>query len=115
MSSNTIFDGPELRRGARACLAPAAAVFIFAFVLGALAHQRGWGLSYLVLFILGISGASVQAVAIQMWSPVNDILPLFVACFSVHLRYARVHLPQWRGIESRIAARLREAMAAAGR
>lgn len=90
MSSNTIFDWPELRRGARACLAPAAAVFIFAFVLGALAHQRGWGLSYLVLFILGISGASVQAVAIQMWLPVNDILPLFVACFSVHLRYVLI-------------------------
>jgi hypothetical protein len=34
---------------------------------------------------------------------------------AVHLRYARVHLPQWRGIESRIAARLREAMAAARR
>jgi hypothetical protein len=34
---------------------------------------------------------------------------------AVHLRYARVHLPQWRGIESRIATRLREAMAAARR
>jgi hypothetical protein len=34
---------------------------------------------------------------------------------AVHLRYARVHLPQWRAIESRIAARLREAMAAARR
>lgn len=34
---------------------------------------------------------------------------------AVHLRYARVHLPQWRGIESRIAARLREAMADARR
>lgn len=34
---------------------------------------------------------------------------------AVHLRYARVHLPQWRGIESRIATRLREAMTAARR
>lgn len=34
---------------------------------------------------------------------------------AVHLRYARVHLPQWRAIESRIAARLREAMATARR
>ena len=34
---------------------------------------------------------------------------------AVHLRYARVHLPQWRGIESRIAARLREAMVVARR
>lgn len=28
---------------------------------------------------------------------------------AVYLRYARVHLPQWRGIESRLATRLREA------
>lgn len=34
---------------------------------------------------------------------------------AVHLRYARVHLSQWRGIESRLAARLREAMATARR
>lgn len=34
---------------------------------------------------------------------------------AVHLRYARVHLPQWRGIESRLATRLREAMAASSR
>lgn len=34
---------------------------------------------------------------------------------AVHLRYARVHLSQWRDIESRLAARLREAMAAARR
>lgn len=38
---------------------------------------------------------------------------LFEDDIAVHLRYARVHLPQWRGIESRLAARLREAMAAA--
>lgn len=85
--SGSLFHGPELRRGARACLAPAAAVFIFAFALGALTHQREWSMPYMVLFILGVTGASVQAVAIQMWTPTHDILPLFVACFSVHLRY----------------------------
>jgi hypothetical protein len=37
---------------------------------------------------------------------------LLDADIAVYMRYARVHLPQWRQIESRIADRLRQAMAA---
>jgi predicted branched-subunit amino acid permease len=85
--SSGLFYWPDLYRGARACLAPTAAVFIFAFALGALTYKLEWSMAYLILFILGVTGASVQAVAIQMWTPTQDIFPLFAACFSVQVRY----------------------------
>lgn len=86
-TSDSLFQRQQLQLGARACLAPAVAVFIFAFVMGALAHQHGWQPSYLMLFCLGIVGASIQAVSLQLWGTSHDMVPILIACFAVHLRY----------------------------
>ena len=85
--SDSLFQPQQLALGARACLAPAVAVFIFAFVMGALAYQHAWNTPYLILFCLGIVGASIQAVSLQLWGSSHDIAPILIACFAVHLRY----------------------------
>ncbi len=80
----------QMGRGARACLGPGLAVLVFSFVMGALAHQANWTLPYIVAFCLGVAGASVQAIALQMWGSPADLVPILVAGFAVHLRYALI-------------------------
>jgi predicted branched-subunit amino acid permease len=80
----------QMGRGARACLVPGLAVLVFSFVMGALAHQANWTLPYIVSFCLGVAGASVQAIALQMWGSPADLVPILVAGFAVHLRYALI-------------------------
>ena len=88
--SASLLSFDQMGRGARACLVPGLAVLVFSFVMGALAHQAQWSLPYLVAFCLGITGASVQAIALQMWSNSADLMPILVAGFAVHLRYALI-------------------------
>jgi predicted branched-subunit amino acid permease len=88
--SASLLSLDQMGRGARACLVPGLAVLVFSFVMGALAHQLNWSLPYIVVFCLGVAGASVQAIALQMWGSSTDLVPILVAGFAVHLRYALI-------------------------
>jgi predicted branched-subunit amino acid permease len=55
--------------------------------MGSVAQSKNWSLGHIVLFSLGIMGASVQVVTLQLWEPSRELIGLIMAGIARHSRY----------------------------